>query len=101
MTGAGAACSGSTRPGARRPPPRSRATGRGGAAALTAPGAISGWWEAYRYSRDELSSVVEWPALLERAIAHARDGFEVSACQRRMTEGPAAALFEAGAPEAV
>src|SRR5438309_4610022 len=48
-----------------------------------------------------MSSTVEWPALLERAIAHARDGFEVSACQRRMTQGAAAALFEVGAPEAV
>ncbi len=74
---------------------------RGGAAALTAPGAVSGWWEAHRYSRDKLRSVVEWPALLERAIAHARDGFEVSACQRRMTAGAAATLFEAGAPDAV
>ena len=74
---------------------------RGGAAALTAPGAVSGWWEAHRYSHSEMSSTIEWPLLLESAIAHARDGFEVSACQRRMTEGPAAALFDAGAPEAV
>jgi gamma-glutamyltranspeptidase/glutathione hydrolase len=74
---------------------------RGGAAALTAPGAVSGWWEAHRYSRSEMSSTIEWPLLLESAIAHARDAFEVSACQRRMTEGPAAALFQAGAPEAV
>src|SRR5256886_3305647 len=48
-----------------------------------------------------MSPTIEWPLLLERAIAHARDGLEVSACQRRMTEGAAAALFEPGAPEAV
>src|SRR5258708_37721178 len=74
---------------------------RGGAAHLAAAGAVSGWWEPHRYSRAELGSVVDWPALLEGAIAPAREGFEVSACQRRMTEGAAAALFEAGAPEAV
>src|SRR5438445_13686197 len=45
---------------------------RGGAAALTAPGAVSGWWEAHRYSRSEMRSTIEWPLLLESAIAHAR-----------------------------
>jgi gamma-glutamyltranspeptidase len=58
---------------------------RGGVAALTAPGAVSGWWEAHAYSRDVMGSPLKWSALLEDAIAHARDGFPVSAGQRRVT----------------
>jgi gamma-glutamyltranspeptidase/glutathione hydrolase len=67
---------------------------RGGAAALTVPGAVSGWWEAHRYSRDHMGSPVAWPALLADAIGHAREGFEPSDGQRRVTAG-AAALFAA------
>ena len=58
---------------------------RGGAAALTVPGAVSGWWEAHRYSRETMGSSVSWPALLEHAVAHAREGFGISAGQRRVT----------------
>ena len=58
---------------------------RGGAAALTVPGAVSGWWEAHVYSRDVMGSPVSWRALLDDAIAHARDGFGLSAGQRRVT----------------
>src|SRR5262249_17671890 len=58
---------------------------RGGAAALTVPGAVSGWWEAHRYSREAMKSPIEWPQLLEAGIAHAHDGIEVSAGQRRVT----------------
>ncbi len=58
---------------------------RGGAAALTVPGTISGWWEAHAYSREVMGSSLAWPALLEDAIAHAREGFPVSAGQRRVT----------------
>jgi gamma-glutamyltranspeptidase len=58
---------------------------RGGRAALTVPGAVSGWWEAHVYSREALGSAVPWAALLEPAVAHARDGFGVSAGQRRVT----------------
>jgi gamma-glutamyltranspeptidase/glutathione hydrolase len=58
---------------------------RGGPAALTVPGTISGWWEAHAYSREVMGSPLSWPALLEAAIAHARDGFPVSAGQRRVT----------------
>ncbi len=74
---------------------------RGGAAALTVPGAVSGWWEAHRLSRDVMGSRLAWPALLEDAVVRAREGFPVSACQRRMTSGAAAALFEPGAPAEV
>jgi gamma-glutamyltranspeptidase/glutathione hydrolase len=72
---------------------------RGGAAALTVPGVVSGWWEAHRFSRGQLGSAIAWPALFEDAIAHARDGFPVSPGQQRVT-AQAAALFAAdAAPE--
>lgn len=70
---------------------------RGAPAALTVPGVVSGWWEAHAYSRDRLGSPVAWPTLLEDAIGHAREGFVVSAGQRRVTAG-AAALFAPDAP---
>src|SRR5881296_2173154 len=38
---------------------------RGGAAALTVPGAVSGWWAAHRYSREVMTSPVAWATLLE------------------------------------
>ena len=71
---------------------------RGGAAALTVPGAVSGWWEASQYSRATMASPIGWPTLFERAIAHARNGFPVSSGQRRVT-AHAADLFS-GAPAA-
>jgi gamma-glutamyltranspeptidase/glutathione hydrolase len=58
---------------------------RGGRAALTVPGAVSGWWEAHRYSRTALNSPMEWAALFERAIVFAREGIPVSPGQRRVT----------------
>jgi gamma-glutamyltranspeptidase len=67
---------------------------RGGAAALTVPGAVSGWWEAHRYSREAMKSPIAWADLLERAIAHAQEGIEVSAGQRRVTAATPA-LFAA------
>ena len=73
---------------------------RGGDAAIMAPGVVSGWWEAHRLSRDVLGSPIAWPTLLEHAIHHARDGFVVSAGQRRVTAG-AAALFAESAPSEV
>jgi len=73
---------------------------RGGAAALTVPGAVSGWWEAHRYSREVMKSPIAWAALLEPAIAYARDGIEVSAGQRRVTAATPA-LFDARADEGV
>jgi len=67
---------------------------RGGAAALTVPGAVSGWWQAHRYSREAMKSPIAWADLLERAIAHAREGIDVSAGQRRVTAATPA-LFAA------
>jgi gamma-glutamyltranspeptidase/glutathione hydrolase len=73
---------------------------RGGAAALTVPGAVSGWWQAHTMSRDSLGSPLAWPALLEAAIAHAHEGVAVSSSQRRVTEA-AASLFAPDAPAEV
>jgi gamma-glutamyltranspeptidase/glutathione hydrolase len=73
---------------------------RGGPAALTVPGAVSGWWEAHVYSREVMGSPLSWAALLEDARTHARDGFPPSAGQRRVTAA-AADLFGDGADVAV
>ena len=69
---------------------------RGGAAALTVPAAVSGWWEAHAYSRDVMGSPVKWPALLERAAYHAREGVVPSPGQRKVTAA-ARDLFAADA----
>lgn len=60
---------------------------RGGAAALTVPGVVSGWWEAHAYSRNVMGSSLTWDVLFEDALAHAHDGFPPSAGQRRVTAG--------------
>jgi gamma-glutamyltranspeptidase len=73
---------------------------RGGPAALTVPGTVAGWWSAHLYSRDRLGSTVGWPALLEEAITHARDGFEVSDGQLRVS-AQASALFTEGVSEEI
>lgn len=73
---------------------------RGGAAALTVPGVVSGWAEAHSLSRQYLGSSIPWSALLDGAIEHAREGFTVSAGQRRVTAA-AVALFNAEAPDEV
>ena len=58
---------------------------RGGAAALTVPGTVAGWAAIHRYSREHLGSPVRWATLLDAAVHHAREGFSVSAGQRRVT----------------
>ena len=55
---------------------------RGGLAALTVPGAVDGWWQAHRYSRERLGSPLSWRDLLADAIGHAREGFNASVGQR-------------------
>jgi gamma-glutamyltranspeptidase/glutathione hydrolase len=72
---------------------------RGGAAALTVPGTISGWWQAHTYSRETMGSTLGWAALLEDAITHAREGFPLSAGQRRVTAAAGDLFGEAAAPE--
>jgi gamma-glutamyltranspeptidase len=73
---------------------------RGGAAALTVPGVVSGWWQAHAYSRDVMGSPLKWRALFEHALVHAREGFPVSPGQRRVTAG-AQDLFTERADETV
>jgi gamma-glutamyltranspeptidase/glutathione hydrolase len=58
---------------------------RGGPAALTVPGAISGWWHAHRHSVEHMGSPITWHTLLASAIEHAREGFPPSPSQRRVT----------------
>jgi gamma-glutamyltranspeptidase/glutathione hydrolase len=71
---------------------------RGPLAALTVPGAVDGWWEAHRLSRDALGSPLPWADLLADAIRHAADGFAVSPCQARVTAGARDLLERAGEP---
>jgi gamma-glutamyltranspeptidase len=71
---------------------------RGGPAALTVPGAVSGWWAAHVYSRDVMASPVSWAALLADARRHAREGFPVSAGQRRVTAAATDLFGSAPAP---
>ena len=73
---------------------------RGGAAALTAPGAVSGWWEAHVASHEHMGSSVPWKALFENAITHARAGVPVSTGQQRVT-ADAAALFADGVADEI
>jgi gamma-glutamyltranspeptidase/glutathione hydrolase len=70
---------------------------RGGAAALTVPGAVSGWAEAHRHSVESMGSPIAWASRFEAALRYARDGFAVSPSQRRTTAA-ARDLFGAGAP---
>lgn len=58
---------------------------RGGGAALTVPGVVSGWWEAHSYSATRMKSPIAWSTLLAHAIGHAREGFVPSAGQHRVT----------------
>jgi gamma-glutamyltranspeptidase len=55
---------------------------RGGPAAATVPGAVDGWWEAHRFSRETLGTPIPWARLLEDAIAYARHGFSPARSQR-------------------
>ena len=47
---------------------------RGWLSAITVPGMVSGWGEAYAYSRDALGTRLSWADLLEDAIAYAEEG---------------------------
>lgn len=73
---------------------------RGGAAALTVPGTVAGWWEAHLASRERMRSPIPWKAFFENAIRHAREGFPLSTGQRRVTT-QAAALFEDGVADEI
>ncbi|PYM16482.1 MAG: gamma-glutamyltransferase [Candidatus Rokuibacteriota bacterium] len=73
---------------------------RGGPAALTVPGVVSGWWETHTYSRTRMRSPIAWSTLFDSAIRHARQGFPPSGGQQRVT-ATADALFAPGAPSEV
>ena len=72
---------------------------RGGAAALTVPGVVSGWGDVHVYSRDVMGSPVKWSTLFESALHHAREGFPPSSGQRRVTAAARDLFTDAAAIE--
>lgn len=58
---------------------------RGGVAANTVAGTISGWGAAYRLSRQALGGRLPLARLLEDAISYARDGIPVTVSQSSLT----------------
>lgn len=59
---------------------------RGYLAANTVPGAVSGWDEAYKYSKDVMKTKMKWDELLADAIQYAEKGFAVTPSQQYWTE---------------
>ncbi|MDY0202995.1 MAG: gamma-glutamyltransferase [Desulfovibrio desulfuricans] len=51
---------------------------RGALAAVTVPGAVSGWAAAFDHSKKHMASPLAWGDLLESAREHAESGFAVS-----------------------
>lgn len=51
---------------------------RGYAAVVTVPGAVSGWDEAFRFSRGRLGSPLSWEQLFDSAVDYAHNGFPVT-----------------------
>jgi oxamate amidohydrolase len=70
---------------------------RGGAAAITVPAVVSAWDAVHRHSVESMGSKIAWRARFDAALAHAREGFPVSPCQRRITAA-ARDIFGAAAP---
>ena len=69
---------------------------RGALAANTVPGAVDGWCEALRYSREQLDGTQSLDELLADAIWYARNGFPVTPSQAHWTQrnvGVAAGRF--------
>jgi gamma-glutamyltranspeptidase/glutathione hydrolase len=56
-----------------------RIPSRGYYAANTVPGSVSGWGEAYRYSKEAFDTQLGWKNLFADAIQYAENGFPVSA----------------------
>jgi len=65
---------------------------RGGPAANTVAGTLSGWGAAYRLSREALGGRLPLSRLLADAIGYARDGIVVTAGQARLTAVKSAEL---------
>ena len=53
--------------------------------AITVPGAVSGWEEAHKFSRDVLGSKISWAELLDDALTYAQEGCPVSTSLARWT----------------
>src|SRR3989442_15024834 len=62
---------------------------RGGAAALTVPGVVSGWWEAHVLGRDLLDSPIDWPPPPRAPCPPPRTAFPPTPARRRETPDPA------------
>ncbi|MDT8860899.1 gamma-glutamyltransferase [Alkalihalobacillus sp. MEB130] len=58
---------------------------RGYLSANTVPGAVAGWDEAFRYSKQHLTSSFNWGELLQDAIHYAKEGFPVTPSQEHWT----------------
>lgn len=58
---------------------------RGYLAALTVPGAVAGWEEAYEYSKKHMEGSLSWEELLTPAISYAKHGFPVTPSQEYWT----------------
>ncbi len=72
---------------------------RGGAAALTVPGAVSGWGAVHRYAAESMGSKIAWASRFDDAIRHAHDGFAPSASQRRVSAAATDLFGGAALPE--
>ncbi|MBU2702476.1 gamma-glutamyltranspeptidase/glutathione hydrolase [Sporomusaceae bacterium BoRhaA] len=59
---------------------------RGYLAANTVPGAVSGWWDAYEYSKSAMGGNQQWSGLLNSAINYTENGFPVTPSQAYWTK---------------
>lgn len=69
---------------------------RGVVAANTVPGAVDGWYEAYKYSKTQLNGKMTFGELLAPAISYAQKGFPVTHGQYVWTKkniGPTSSPF--------
>jgi gamma-glutamyltranspeptidase len=67
--------------GLDRPHPTAPVQVRGPESILTSAAVVSGWDHAFRYAREALGGRAKWHDLLAPAIAHASNGFPISASQ--------------------
>ncbi|WNS78947.1 gamma-glutamyltransferase [Domibacillus sp. DTU_2020_1001157_1_SI_ALB_TIR_016] len=58
---------------------------RGYLAAVTVPGAVAGWEEAYEYSKESMGGKLPWAELLAPAISYAKHGYPVTPSQEHWT----------------
>jgi gamma-glutamyltranspeptidase/glutathione hydrolase len=58
---------------------------RGMLAAATVPGAVDGWWEAYRHGQQTMTSELTWSRLFDEAVAYAHGGYPVTRSQCHWT----------------